>query len=428
MEKLIKRYWKWLIKNECVIAVILIFLCEFFLRFYQIDTRNPFGYDQVDNAWAAKSIVVDHQLPLIGMPAKANSGIYVGPVYYYFLSIFYWLSNLNPIASGIAAGVTSIFTFWILFYVSRKIFSKEVALIAVFINTFVLQSIFFDRVQAPINFIPSISLLIFYVLYKIIKGDVKKIIALALLVGFYFNIHFTAIFFPIMIILALPFFPRTKETIRYIFISIPLFLMWILPSTISELQRRTEYSSFSSYLETNYHGFHLRRVIQLAGDGLIQFNMYLFNEKLYWLKFIALPLFFLMYIYKSISREKLVLCYLMLLWFIVPWFGFATYKGEITDYYFAISRFIALMIISYFFARMWMIKNIIPKVIVLGVLIYVAVTNIINFIPNQDGGVAKAEREVQQRIIEGEKIKYQQGVPETYIYYYLMRKKGINVY
>ena len=75
-----------------------------------------------------------------------------------------------------------------------------------------------------------------------------------------------------------------------------------------------------------------------------------------------------------------------------------------------------------------MIKNIIPKVIVLGVLIYVAVTNIINFIPNQDGGVAKAEREVQQRIIEGEKIKYQQGVPETYIYYYLMRKKGINVY
>ncbi|MBU2632130.1 glycosyltransferase family 39 protein, partial [Patescibacteria group bacterium] len=309
-----------------------------------MDTRNPFGYDQVDNAWAAKNIVVDHQLTFIGMPAKANSGIYIGPAYYYFIAFFYWLTNLNPIASGIAAGVTSIFTFWVIFFVSRKMFSKEVALIAVIINTFTMQSIAFDRVQVPINFIPAISLLIFYFLYKIIQGNAKYIPILALLVGFFFNIHFTAIFFPIIIALSLPFFPKKKETIKYFLIAIPAFLIWVLPSTISEFQKKTDYSSFGSYLELNYHGFHLRRVFQLAEDGLIQFNMYLFNEKLNWLKFVSIPIFFLVYLYKSVSRKKLLFCYLVILWFIVPWFGFATYSGEITDYYFSINRFIALMI------------------------------------------------------------------------------------
>ncbi len=422
-----KKYFDWIKKNKYTIVLIIIFLFELFLRFYQMDTRNAFGYDQVDNAWAAKNIVVDHQFPLIGMAAKANSGIYVGPFYYYFLAVIYWITNLDPIAIGIAAGFASIFSFWVIFYVSKKLFSKEVAIFAVFFYTFALPSINFDRVQVPINFIPSISLLIFYVLYRITQGDTKKIIILAALTGLFFNIHFTAIFFPIMIVLALPFFPRTRETLKYILISIPAFLIWVLPSTIAEFAKKSEYSGFGSYLTANFHGFHLRRVMQLLGDGLIQFEHYTYTHALMPLKYVLFPLFFLSYLYKSVSREKLIFCYLVLLWFIVPWFGFSTYSGEITDYYFSISRFIALLIISYFFVKIWMIKNYIPKVLVLIILIYFSVTNIISFLTNQTRGLADVEKRVTSVINSGGEIKYQQGVPESYIYYYLMREKGVDV-
>ena len=54
-----------------------------------MDQKNPFGYDQVDNAWAAKNIIINHWYPLVGMVAKANSGIYIGPVYYYLIAVFY---------------------------------------------------------------------------------------------------------------------------------------------------------------------------------------------------------------------------------------------------------------------------------------------------------------------------------------------------
>ena len=397
-------------KNNKPLIVLAIFLFELLLRFYDINGKSPFGYDQVDNAWAAMNLIVNHKLPLVGMAAKGNSGIFLGPFYYYLISIIYWITNLNPIASGIFAGLTSIFTFWVIFYVSRKLFSAEVAIIAVFINTFLLPAIIFDRVQWNVNFIPSVSFIIFYVLYRITLGDFKKIIVLALLVGASLSVHFTSIFFPIIIILTLPFFPRNKETLKYILLSVPLFLIWLVPNIIFQLQQKSAASNFTSYFHTYYHGFHLRRVVQLTGDGLIQFNSYSFLDKLIPLKFIAVPLFFLLYLYKSIPREKLIFCYLVLLWFIVPWFVFATYSGEISDYYFSINRFIALLIISYFFARVWMIKNIVPKVALLIILIYIATTNVTSFLSHKDTGLADRERAVLQAISRGKQIGFQQGV------------------
>ena len=194
----LKRYLKAILKSKANIIVLIIFGFEIFLRFYQMDIKNPFGWDQVDNAWAAKNILVNHWFPLVGMVAKGNSGIYIGPLYYYLISIFYWITNFNPIASGIIAGLTSIFSFWVIYYVLRKLISKGAAIIGVIINTFALPLIISDRVQWPVNFIAPISLLVFYLLYRVIQGDIKKIMPLAILVGISFSVHFTSLFFPII--------------------------------------------------------------------------------------------------------------------------------------------------------------------------------------------------------------------------------------
>jgi len=428
MKKRIKKYIKSLQNNKALLVVFGIFLLEIFLRFYQIDQKNPFGYDQVDNAWAAKNIIVNHWFPLVGMVAKGNSGIYIGPFYYYLISLFYLLTNLNPIVSGIIAGLTSIFTFWVLYVVTRKLVNKEVATITVFINTVLFLGITFDRVQWPVNFIPSVSLIIFYLLFKILMGDVKKLLLLAIVTGLAFSVHFTAIFFPLIIILSLPLFPRTKQTLKYVLLSLPLFLVWLIPNVIYQIQQSAN-SVVGSYLGTYFHGFHLRRVFQLTGDALIQFNPYLFFQYLIPLKFFILPIFFIVFLYKSISKPKLILTYLILLWFIVPWFIFATYSGEISDYYFSINRFIALIIVAYFFGRIWMIKNVIPKIVVIVVLLYVAMINLQTFLNYQDGGSLSArEPNVIKTINQGGQIGFTQGDPNSYLYYYFMRLRGKNVY
>jgi len=226
MKKIFTNCLRFLKRHKVLVFVFIIFLFELFLRFYQLDQRNPFGYDQTDNAWAAKDILINHNLPLVGMVAKGNSGIYIGPIYYYLISIFYYLTNLNPIASALFAGVTSIFTFWILFYFVKKLINTETAVIAVIINTFCLSAIMFDRVQWPVDFIPSISLIIFYLLYKVLIGDVKKLIWLALAIGFMFSIHFTAVFFPIIVLLSLPLFRGIRRRLS-IFYYLYLYFFYV---------------------------------------------------------------------------------------------------------------------------------------------------------------------------------------------------------
>jgi hypothetical protein len=113
---------------------------------------------------------------------------------------------------------------------------------------------------------------------------------------------------------------------------------------------------------------------------------------------------------------------------LVPWFIFATYSGEISDYYFSINKFVALIIVAYFFARVWNINNIFPKFAVSLVLISMVLLNLTSFFSYKDVGLAEREKMVLTKINNGEKIKFQWGDPESYLYYYFLRQKGIIVY
>lgn len=423
----VKKCVQFIKKNKLIIAVALIFIAELFLRFYQMDSKNPFGYDQVDNAWAAKDIIVSHKFPLVGMVAKGNSGLYIGPAYYYFVSVFYYFTNLDPVASQFIAAFTSILSFWTIYYVVKKLFSSGVAIIALILNTFSYLAIVSDRVQWPVNFIPLISLIVFYLLYKIITGDAKKIILLAIMVGIAFNIHFTAIFFPIIIFLTLPLIPWSRQTLKYILISIPCFFIWILPN-IAYFILNNSFNSNSSYVSSSYHGFHLRRMAQLWGDAIIQFNTYSVVDIISRIKIIFIPLFFFVYLYKSMNAERLKFVYLVTLWFLVPWLVFTTYRGEISDYYFQSTRYIALFILAYLIYRFWSLNSLVTKAAVALLLISFCVVNVTKFISYHEQPLSARKADIIERIRIKERVEWRPGVPESYLYYYYMRKNGKNVY
>lgn len=409
--------------------IFFIFIIFLFLRIYEMDSKYPFGWDQVDNAWVARSIILDYKFPLVGMIAKQNTGFFIGPIYYYFVAFLYWLTNLNPIASWYIALITSIFTFFTIFFITKKVFSFKVAALALLINSIAFSGFYFDSVQWPVSFIPGISLIFFYFLYKLLRGHEKYIFPLAIVIGLAFHIHFTAVFFPIILLLCVPFFPRNKKMIFYALLSIPLFLIWLIPNFFYQMQNSSQFANLSNYLATYYHGLHLTRVIQLTGDGLIQFDKYLYFELIKPFKILIIPIFLFLFLRENISRGRIIFCYLVLLFFLIPWLVFSTYKGEISDYYFSINRFIALFIISYLFVKVFLIKNLIIKLAVLGFVIYYSYLNIHNILNYRDEGSLKKRLEKVKHAAEtNQRIGFQEGVPESYIYYYLMRKKGVIVY
>ncbi len=411
--------------------ITVLFLVHAFFMFYNLEKWASFGWDQVDNAWASMHILISHTYPLLGMVAKQNSGLYIGPLYYYLAAVFYFFTRLDPIASPILAGVTALFSFWVIYGVSRRIFNEKVALISCFIYTFSSFIINAERMQWPVNFIAPVGLLIFYFLYKVMTGDAKYIIYLTVAVGLSFHIHFTAIFYPIIILFSLPLVPFNKKIWKYVLIAIPVFFIFMIPQILYYLQAKNQKSigNYTGYFQSYYHGFHLRRMLQLSHDAFIKFQSIL--EKPYAVLrsavFFYVPLFFIAYWQKQKKSGTLKLFYLVALWILVPWIVFTTYSGEITDYYFNIQLYLAVILLAYLTYWIWETKKIILRAAIGIFWLYFAAVNIQIFFSTQPGNLIKDRKTVLESVERGQPINFTEGDPKSYLdfYYSYIRHKPL---
>jgi len=351
------------------------------------------------------------------MQAKQNSGFFIGPLYYYFVAIFYFFTKLDPVASGIIAGVSSMISFSVIYIFIRKLFSWQMAAIAGFLHAFSLYIINLDRIQWPVNLIAPISIVIFYLLYKITTGKERYLPLLATAVGFSLHLNFTSIFFPLIVLLVIPFFPRRKSTLKYFIISVPLFLVWLIPNFLAEFQSQNVHThNLFLYVKDYYHGLHLTRVMQLAKDAFIEFDGMLINN-IKPLKYVLLPCFVLIYYLERPSHKRLIFCYLVTLWFVVPWLVFSLYSGEISNYYFSITRPTVLLITSYIILRLYQQRYLLVKFALSLFLIYFSVNNVRAFSRERYLGLSDQRQEVIETISKGKKIEFQQGIPASYLYY-----------
>lgn len=410
-----------LLTRKTTLILILLLAVHIFLRFYQLAERSHLGWDEIDAAWAAKRIIVDREIVLQGPVAKGNSGIYMGPLFFYSIAPFYALTNLHPIASPLYAGFMSIVSFFVLYMVTKKIFNPYVALIAVGINTFSLYIIASDRTQSAFTLIPIISYIIFCFLYLVtVKKELKYIVHLAISTGLAFHIDFTAVFFPLIIILSLPFFPRTKDTLNCMVFGFACFLILLLPTLMADKQSNSSISkSLTGYLQTYYHGLHIRRIFQLAHDAFISLEQILYFRFLRPLVFLIPPVFAATYYVHKPKRESLIFFYLIALWIGIPWLILSTYSGELTHYYFAISRniFTAMLafLVLYAYQRS---STVIKSGLVLLSIVYAAF-NIQGFFKAPMGNLIGAENFVKAEIAAGRSIPFEDKEPVPYLYYVL---------
>ncbi len=410
-----------------LIVLGLIFLAHLFFRFYNLEKWASFNWDQVDNAWAAAKILIGHKYPLVGMVAKQNSGMYIGPLYYYLVAIVYKITDLNPIAAPILAAVTSLFSFGIIYTVTKKLFSPWVGVWATAIYTFCAYITGAERSQWPVNLLPAFSVLILYYLYKLLTDHPKYSIYLAVVMGLFFHIHFTAIFYPMIVLCTSPFLKWDKEHLKYYGISLVIFFLFFVPQIVyySQAAHAKSVNNYSGYFATYYHGFHIRRVLQLAPDAFIKFQsiMQVPYEKLKLAMFFYVPVFFLALIRKDKSKKTMLLCFVTALWFVIPWFVFSTYKGELTDYYFSSTLYVAIMILAWFSNELWMRKN---TLIRLGLLVfwgYFAVANYYQFMGSDNKQEFKKNFIFAQQEAEaGRYINFADGDPKSYMYFYHMYK------
>lgn len=225
---------KW--KSFLLLAVFLLFV---FLRFYNIDKRIIFDWDQQNFSYQIKNIVEKGKFTLIGPRANNDLGFFLGPYFTYLLLPFYLATGLDPSALIYFIILVDFLFFWISFYFLKKILNFYWALVFLLLWSINHLLAFYDIIPWWPILIPMGTILVLNFLFEISKKNLKKDwFILGLVLGFFVNMHFQFIFIILysVVFLTILFLKKLNNQRQKIFLLFIGFAIMFIPLFFFDLR------------------------------------------------------------------------------------------------------------------------------------------------------------------------------------------------
>jgi len=409
-----------ILKYKFIFVFIIILSVGLYLRFYNFSNIIGYGWDQARDAWKTRDII--HGQLVLNGPRTGVGHFHLGPLWFYLLAPFYYMTNLDPIGAVYFNILVNIFNFIAIFWVTRRIYNEKAALFVSLI--FAINRHLIGLTQTPWNVspVPGVTIFIFYGIYSVVlKNNYKWIPWLAFLTGLFLHLHFSIVFLIPIVFISLFFAKDKKQIIIKGLQSLPLFLIWFIPNIAYDmLNKNGNFTLFSNFFKDYWiKGFHLRFFLYRLNDAFIQFEKVLSLPHQYpFLKYIIPTIFFIVLLFEKNKKARL-LGILMLLWFIVPAIGYSFYGGLTSDYYVLINMPMVLYIVYYLQGKLISIgfKPLIFSVLVIVWIFYGYYNTLDLWIKPTYGGLNKVKDEVRQIIKSGGKISFNEGDIKAYLYY-----------
>ncbi|HUQ85147.1 MAG TPA: glycosyltransferase family 39 protein [Candidatus Limnocylindrales bacterium] len=183
--------------SNILLAIILLFAA--FLRLYKISDYMTFLGDEGRDVLVVKDILAGN-LTFLG-PRSSAGDFYTGPIYYYMMAPFLYLSNLDPVGPAVMIALLGIATVFMVFYVGKKVFNSTVGVIAAALYAVSPLVIIYSRSSWNPNPMPFFTLLILYLLYQAVQNKSwKYFLTVGFLYGIALQLHYIELFVGIIII------------------------------------------------------------------------------------------------------------------------------------------------------------------------------------------------------------------------------------
>ncbi|MDD2822912.1 MAG: glycosyltransferase family 39 protein [Candidatus Daviesbacteria bacterium] len=377
--------------------LIFILLLGLFFRIYKLEIFYPFGHDQDLFAWVAKDIVADHHFRLIGQETSVN-GVFIGPIFYYLIAICFALFNMDPMSANIPTTIFSLLTIFSIYFVFSKFFNKTIGLVGAFIYAVSPGIVFLDRWVVPTQ--PTIlwTTWYLYILFSLLKGKIKTLIPLSILLGLIWHVHIA--FIPLLALLPLSFLLSPKEnreikvSLKDIIISGLILFSLLLPLVTFEV--RHNFQQVKGLLNATQEdrgdvkGFErLIKTFDATGKSLS--GMFVLNNNALNLSLnvtVLLPIILLIYILysgyiKVLTRNQTII--------LISWMGITLLsqflsKRSISEYYLNNLFIIFILVLSIFLFKINSIFKKLPLALVIcGIYLLIVTSWLINR-PDDPGG------------------------------------------
>ncbi|MBI4097849.1 MAG: glycosyltransferase family 39 protein [Candidatus Levybacteria bacterium] len=342
-----------------LVALCAILLLGFFLRIYKIKDYIIFLGDEGRDVLVVYEILHGN-LTLLG-PTSSVGGFFLGPIYYYFMTPFLFLSNYDPVGPAIMVVLFGIATIYFVYRLGREFFGKEAGLIAALLYAVSPIVITYSRSSWNPNVFPFFTIASLYVLYKAVsKSSLLLFVLAGVLMGINLQIHYLATFVGVIMfsyVLLSDFKPQTALLIKLVKQYVLMFIGFLIgfaPFLAFEL--RHQFTNTQNIINFIFHSsetgagnqffLNIRHVFERLFGGLLtsfptfnNFTKFDPNIIQIWLAismFLGLvsTIFFLILFIKSRSDKKQFQKYLLIfVWGALGIGLFGLYKKSIYDYY-----------------------------------------------------------------------------------------------
>ncbi len=365
-------------KNKNLLIILGIFFLGLFFRTYNYREFFQYGHEQDLQAWIVKDILVDHHPRLIGQETSIL-GVFIGPLYYYLLAIFFALFSFDPLSSVVLVTSISLATLISVYFVFSKLFSKETGYIGAFLYAISIPITFLDRWAVPTQ--PTLLWIIWflYVIMTFSRGDFSAIPIFILLLGFIWHIHIA--FIPLLLLVGVSLFLSKKvpsffqsfiKNKKKVIISFLFAFILLLPFVVFESRhgfQQTKSIFLATYEEKGaVSGVYKYELIFDNLDRVL--TGFIFKDAQIpmpsiWIIPITLIgflyLIFFLYKRKAFSKNEMILVFV---WIGDVFVSHFVSKRPLSEYYFNNLIIVSLLVFSLFLTHLYKKKNVKPFVII----------------------------------------------------------------
>lgn len=221
-----------MLKKSALLITLIAFAIIF--RFYNIQEWLFFGMDQEYEAFVIQNILSFRHIPLIGVNA-GDTGLYLGPLFIYFATVPYALFNGSPIGGALTASVIGVATVIAVYKLGSLWWGRKIGYIGAFLYASSFLASLYDRQFWNPTPIPFLTVIILYAITKIVLGNIKYTIVVALALGFALQSHLQAVLILIVTIIAGIQY-RNKLSRKYVAIFFSVFFAFQIPLVIFDIR------------------------------------------------------------------------------------------------------------------------------------------------------------------------------------------------
>lgn len=226
----------WLKRNWLLVTILLLAL---FFRLYRLEATMTFLEDEGRDLLIVKRMI-DTGRPVLLGPQTSTGNMYLGPIYYYFITPALVLAGMNPVGPAVLIALTGVLTTYLLYYLGKKWFSDRAGYFAAAMFAILPMSVMVTRASWNPNLVPLITTLMLLVFSRLISGKYswENWIFYGMLVGIMVQLHYMALIFCGVLSLVLAWHNRSefKQLMRGVILSFIGAIIMLSPFIVFEIR------------------------------------------------------------------------------------------------------------------------------------------------------------------------------------------------